>query len=98
MNASSRTPQGYRVDATVSVSFKVNNPDAIERVTGPNGDEWRKYGYSLHTVNDVLEHWTYNVICNGIADISRLDGWADLEDDAVTVNIEYADVEYEVTA
>ncbi len=81
--------------AEIELTIQVNNPDAVERVTGPNGDEWRKYAYPLHTVNDVLEHWTYNFFCNGIADVSRLDGWADLDSSAVLFAVEYQHAEYE---
>lgn len=91
-----RTTQEYRVAASLTVTIQVNNPDAIERVTGPNGDEWRANYYTLRTVNDVLEHWTYNVVCNGVNDVSRLDGWADLDPADVIFGVEYRDVEYEV--
>lgn len=31
----------------VTVEVEVNDPDVIERVTGPLGDGWRSYAYDL---------------------------------------------------
>ena len=83
-------PARYTVDTDVRLTITVRNPDAMERVTGPNGDEWRSQFYALHTVEDVLEHWAYNVILNGVRDVSRLDGWADLDITAV----DFGDIEH----
>lgn len=81
----------YTVDAGLRVEFEVRNPDAIERITGAGGDEWRSHFYALHTFEDVIDHWTYNVVNNGVRDITRLDGWADLDPDDVVVETEYLD-------
>lgn len=83
----------FLIDASIRLVVTVNNPDAIERVTGPNGDEWRSQCYRLHTVEDVIEHWTYNAVLYGIEDASMLDGWADMDAGEVTFKIEeYNDV------
>ena len=71
------------MEAVVSVS--INDPDVIERVTGPGGDEWRSRAYNLRTKDDVVRHLAYNAIANGIDRANRLDGWADLPDDAATM-------------
>jgi hypothetical protein len=73
--------------AEVEVEIEVNDREAIERVTGPGGDEWRSYAYQLHTERDVLEHWAYNAVANGVERINRLDGWGDLPDDAVRLRV-----------
>jgi hypothetical protein len=83
----------YRVTTSVEIVFDVRNTDATERVTGPGGDEWRSQFYRLHTLDDVLEHWAYNVICNGVFDISLLEGWADLQDADVGIDIEHSDLD-----
>lgn len=73
----------------VDVRITVNDPDVIERVTGPGGDEWRRIMYRhLHTEFDVLHHFAYNAIVSGVRQVNRLDGWADLPDDAATFHIE----------
>jgi len=76
----------------MQVTIEVHNPDALERVTGAGGDEWRSQFYRLRTVEDVLEHWTYNRLVNGIEDISRLDGWADLPAAAVQIEVEHGEL------
>lgn len=81
-------PHHYTVDADLRVEITVNDPDAMERITGPNGDEWRSQFYRLETVEHVIEHWAYNAIHNHIEDVSRLEGWADLPSDAVTISVD----------
>lgn len=80
--------QRFSVSATVNVFVTVINPDVIERVTGPNGDEWRDQFYGdMFTTEDVVEHLVYNAIHNQVRDVSRLDGWADLDEDAVDFRV-----------
>lgn len=79
----------YVVEAPVTLSITVHDRDALERVIGAGGDEWRSQFYRLTTTEDVLEHWTYNAVCNGVQDVSRLEGWADLPAGAVTLDLEY---------
>ena len=45
-----------RVVVSREVEIAISDPDVIERVTGPNGDEWRAQLYDLRTRDDVLEH------------------------------------------
>jgi hypothetical protein len=75
----------YRIEAEAVVYVDVRDPDVIERVTGPKGDEWRQQFYPLRTIDDVLHHFAYNAIANGVLDVRRLDGWADVAEDAVTL-------------
>ena len=70
-----------------SVEITVNDPDVIERVTGPEGDEWRSYAYNLYTEEEVLAHLAYNALVNGITRVNQLDGWADLPDDAAVMQL-----------
>lgn len=78
-----------RMEATVFVVIEMEKgTDAITRVTGPGGDEWRAQMYELYTEKDVLAHWTFNAIANGIRDACELDGWADLEAETVVFRME----------
>lgn len=72
-------------EAEFAVEIEVNNPDVFERVTGPGGDEWRSYAHDLRTKGDVVRHLTFNAVVNGFEQINKLDGWADLPDDACTM-------------
>ncbi len=69
------------------VTVTVNDPDVIERVTGPKGDEWRAQLYNLRTEDDVLDHLAYNAAANGATRANELDGWGDLPDDAATMEV-----------
>jgi hypothetical protein len=81
----------HEVSVMADVKITITVPDAIERVTGPSGDEWRASFYDLHTEDDVLDHLAYNAVSNGIEDASRLDGWADLERGDVTMFVTRVD-------
>ena len=81
----------YIVTGEFVVEIEIDDPDVIERVTGPEGDEWRSKLYDLHDVDDVLKHLAYNAVANGRRDVTMLDGWADLTRDAC--HMELVDVD-----
>jgi hypothetical protein len=72
------------VTANVGIYFW-RRSDAITRITGPDGDEWRTHMYRhIKTREDVLRHWAHNAVANGVTDVSDLDGWADVRRGTVT--------------
>jgi hypothetical protein len=73
------------MEAQVEISIK--DRDVIERVTGPGGDEWRSQLYNLRTEDDVLNHLAYNAVAGNVERVNQLDGWADLPDDAATMQV-----------
>lgn len=83
------TATSYRVDAEATVYVDIRDKDAIERVTGPGGDKWREQFYrSIRTAEDVAAHFAFNALANGITDVNRLEGWADIDADAVEIVVE----------
>lgn len=78
----------FDVAVGVTVEIEINDEEAITRVTGPGGDEWRSYAYNLRTREDVLKHWAFNAVANGVDRVNRLDGWADMADDAVVLYVD----------
>lgn len=88
---SQSTAQIRQVEALVTVRITINDPEPIERVTGPNGPEWRSQLYDLRTEGDVLEHWANNAIRNGIVDVCQLDGWADVPAETVTFCVSHVE-------
>lgn len=64
------------------VKIEVNDPQALadDRLQGDI------YG-DLTTAQRVLEHFAYNAVYNGIDRASRLDGWVDLDPDAVRMTV-----------
>jgi hypothetical protein len=83
----------YDVFVSTTVRVTINNDDVIERITGPRGDEWRAAFYPLHTRDDVINHLAFNAITNGVTRARTLEGWADLADDAATMDVTETDPE-----
>ena len=78
----------YEVESTVYVSVTVRNLDVIDRVTGSGGDEWRSQFYDMNSAEEVVEHFAFNAITNGVHDISRLEGWGDCDPADVLIEVE----------
>jgi hypothetical protein len=79
-----------RVDCAVTVVIDLDpalGPDVITRCT-ENIDGWRDSYYDFTTPELVYEHLAYNCVANGVHDVSRLDGWADVPEDACRMFIE----------
>ena len=81
----------FACTTTVYATVTVNDSEPLERVTGTSGDEWRSQFYDLHTEEDVVEHFVFNAITNGVHDISRLEGWADCDPRSVVIEIDDTD-------
>lgn len=81
----------HTVTMEVEVEVEISDPDVIERVTGPGGDEWRAHLYDLRTEADVLEHLAYNCVANRCESAWLLDGWADLPKEAVQMRVRSAE-------
>ncbi len=79
-------PQVFEVEVAVIVRITVRNPNAIDRCVN-NEDGWRDTLYDLETTNDVLRHWAFNAVMNGREDVRKLEGWADLPPNAVTLDV-----------
>ena len=79
-----------RVECEVTVVIDVDEilcPNVITRCT-ENEDGWRDQLYDLQDRDDVLRHLAFNVVMNGVEDIRRLDGWADVPEDAVRMRVD----------
>lgn len=86
-------PGTYELELKVRVRIKVTDPEQIRRCVD-NIDGWRDHLYDLRTVEDVLQHLAFNCAVNGVEHASRLDGWADLDPMALTMEVT-RDVDYE---
>ena len=65
----------------------VQNGNAVDRCLNDE-DGWRtQMYYDLAMPHEVFGHWAYNCVVNGVERVNRLDGWADLDDDAVTMSV-----------
>lgn len=86
-------PGKYRVRFYGDVTINVQDGNAIDRCINDE-DGWRtRMYYDLGTPMEVLGHLAYNCVANGVERANRLDGWADLEDEDVTMGVTYFDVD-----
>lgn len=81
----------YWVDVTCTVAIDVNDPDVIRRPV-ENVDGWREALYPLDTRDKVLGHLAVCAV-DGATSGQHLDGWADLAEDAVRMDVRGAHVE-----
>ena len=72
------------IEVMVDIDEALAPADLFTRTTT---DEWRDALYDLPTRESVLEHWAFNAIHNGVRDVSRLEGWGDVADDAVRLRV-----------
>jgi hypothetical protein len=78
----------FTVRVETEVEIVVENPNVIERITGPGGDDWRRQMYNgLHTEEDVLKHLAAAGLITGASEICALDGWADLPPSAGRIEV-----------
>jgi hypothetical protein len=76
----------------VEVEVTVTDPRVYERVTGPEGDQFRATCYDLRTEQDVDAHLA-KACLDGYDDASQLDGWADLPRGAAEMRAHSAEVD-----
>lgn len=85
-------PEVFDVEMRVIVRVKVKDPLVISRPV-ENTDGWRDDLYDLRTRDQVLEMLASNAVRNGVWTAKRLDGWADLADDAAEMDPYEAELE-----
>ena len=82
----SKTTEDRFFEVGVTLRLELNDPpdDWISRCFT---EEWRSQLYSLKDEDEVYQHLLYNAAVNGVEDISRLEGWADIERGAVRLYV-----------
>lgn len=75
----------FRVHVTLPVEVNVEDPDVIARGADP---EWADAMYGVMNRDRILTHLAYNCIMNEVSHVNRLDGWADLSDDAAVMTVD----------
>lgn len=71
--------------ATAHVEIEINDDRVLDRYTDPKSEDHGKHPYGLKTQTEIIQHLCHNAISNGVEDITRLDGWADMESGAATM-------------
>jgi hypothetical protein len=65
------------VEAVVQITVNDSAPDDwLSEAIKPGGE--RNY-YGFETEEDVLDHFAYNAVFNGVTGAAELDGWGDLD-------------------
>lgn len=75
----------YEVETEIVVEIEVHDPDVFDRCFT---EDWQSHYWKVEDRSEVLKHLAFNAVCNGVEDISRLDGWADLPSTAATINVD----------
>lgn len=94
----------FEIELIVPMTVIVHDEDVIDRVLQNKDDDgvpqkygsgkgWRDQLYNLESVEEIISMLAYNGALNN-ADVSRLDGWADLEAAAVELHIHQTDIGY----
>jgi hypothetical protein len=101
------TERKYWITFTGEAEVTVRDDRVILRVTENRDDEdrpeghpehiperaYRKVLYRIDSEGDVLEMLLWNAAANGVRRANRLDGWADLDDEAAEVRIDRIDID-----
>lgn len=70
---------------TVAVYLEVEIRDSL--LKSVLTDEWRDHMYNFHTPGQVAEHLAFNYVKNRIERVTELDGFADRNDNEVTITV-----------
>lgn len=84
--------QVFDVEMNVTVRVTIRDEDVIRRPV-ENVDGWRDDLYNLGTQDKVLEHLAFNAVMNNRQNAKMMDGWADLAEEAVTMDVIEATLE-----
>ena len=76
-------PRTVVIHVRAVVEVTIHDPDAIARCFT---EDWRSLMYQFDTEGEVLDHLAITLGCREMS-LSRLDGWADLPDDAVAARV-----------
>lgn len=71
--------------ATVEITVAENAPDDV--FTRMESGDLPANLYGVMDRDQVLAHWSYNALRNGVTDASALDGWADMDRNMVTFDV-----------
>lgn len=81
-----------QVSAVFEVTIHEGAPDDLfSRMA--NDEELYSALYGKMTEQEVYAHWAHNAVANGVEDVSRLDGWADVPKYAVQFDVSNVEIE-----
>lgn len=98
----------YTVGFSGTAEITVKDDRVVLRITENRDDDERPEGdpehrperayrsvlYDISTLDDVLNMLLWNAARNGVRNANRLDGWADLDDDAAVTEIQNIEVDW----
>ena len=73
------------IEATAYVDVEIADDAPSDVLTRMQDPEHYEGLYGFMNEDQVLDHWVFNCIANGVEDVSRLDGWGDLDRGMVRV-------------
>lgn len=81
-------PQSVTVSISAELTISINEEAPDDLFSRVMTDEWSSHFYQFMTEEDIIAHWAHNAAANGVWDVSRLDGWADVPRGTVTFDID----------
>lgn len=79
--------QTFNVEMIAQVRVVIEDPDDVVGRVLENREGWRENFYELKDLNSILEMFAFNALANGETDVSRLDGWGDLDSGVATMRV-----------
>lgn len=76
------------VEASVTITIQDSAPD--DWLSRCFTEEWRESFYRLYDEGDVIDHFSYNAVANGIWSAHELDGWADVKPGSISFAVDVA--------
>lgn len=81
------TKKMYTLPIEANVHILVNESAPPDLFSRGQDAAWAASMYGPMTERQILEHWAFNAVVNGILHVSSLDGWADVARDAVDIEV-----------
>lgn len=79
----------YTIEIEIPTKLTLTDEAPDDVITRCFTKEWQDHMFTLATEDEVMDHLAYNLIENGVEDISRLDGWADIPEGVAMMSTDW---------
>ena len=74
-------------EISVQVHILVTDDAPDDLFSRGQDTEWASALYGPMTEQEIVDHWSFNAVTNGILHIDHLDGWADVPAGSVDIEV-----------
>lgn len=75
-------------EITIKVLILIDESAPGDVISRCQTEAWRSHFYTLEGTEEIVEHWTFNAVINGVRDVRELEGWGDLEPGMVRLEVQ----------